>query len=79
MPNSLVYVSLLTPMLGNFSSFFYLFADFLKKYFFQKNLSGTLSECETINILIQIKTYVVLVQIWVQTVCKGNKQPKSPR
>ena len=38
-------------------------------HFFQKILPGTLSECHTV--LIQISTDILLVLIWVQTVCKG--------
>ena len=34
-------------------------ADFFQNYFFQKILSGTLSECQT---------------VWIQTVCKGYQQ-----
>ena len=36
---------------------------FFKINFLKKKLSGTLSECQT-----------ALVQIWVQTVCKGYQQ-----
>ena len=42
-------------------------------YFFfmllQKNLSRTLSECKTV--WIQIGTNILLLLIWVQSVCKG--------
>ena len=37
-----------------------------------KNLSGTLSECQMIRI--QIRTDVLTVLNWAQTVCKGYKQ-----
>ena len=42
---------------------------FFKINFFQKILSVTLSECQTI--WIQIRTDILSVLIWVQTVCKG--------
>ena len=45
---------------------------FLKIDFFQKILSGTLSECQTV--LIQTRTDILLVLIWFQTVCKGYQQ-----
>ena len=45
-------------------------ASFL--YFLKKILSGTLSECQMI--WIQIKTDILLLLIWVQTVCKGYQQ-----
>ena len=54
-------------MLGNLSS-----ADFFENELFQKNLSGTLSECQTV--WIQIRTDTLSVLIWVQTVCKGYQQ-----
>ena len=41
-------------------------------FFFSKILSGTLSECRTV--WIQIRTGVLSVLIWVQTVCKGYQQ-----
>ena len=40
----------------------------IKVFFLQINHSGSLSECQTV--WIQIKTDVLLVFIWVQTVCK---------
>ena len=53
-------------MLHNFSSFLLSSADFFKK---NKNiLSGTLSECQMV--WIQIRTNILSVLIWVQTVCK---------
>ena len=58
-------------MLGNFllllSS-----TDFFQKELFQKILSGTQSECHTV--WIQIRTDILPVRIWVQTVCKGYQQ-----
>ena len=48
-------------------------ADYLSKLFIQKkNLSGTISECQIV--WIQIRTDVLSVLIWVQTVCKGQQQ-----
>ena len=48
-------------------------ADFFKiDFFLKKNLSGTLSECQTV--WIQIRTDIVSGLIWVQTVCKGYQQ-----
>ena len=45
---------------------------FFKVNFFQMLLSGTLSECQLV--LIQIKTDVLSVLIWVQIVFKGYRQ-----
>ena len=45
---------------------------FFKIDFFQKILSGTLSECQTVWTHIRIDILSVL--IWVQTVCKGYQQ-----
>ena len=45
---------------------------FFKIDFFQKILSGTLSECQTVWTHIRIDFLSVL--IWVQTVCKGYQQ-----
>ena len=47
-------------------------ADFFQNQLFQKILSGTLSECQTV--WIQIRTDIVSVLIWVQTVCKSYQQ-----
>ena len=44
-------------------------------FFFQKIPSGTWSECQTV--WIQIKTDILLVLIWVQTVCKGVIRPQK--
>ena len=60
-------------MLGNFHSF--KFCCRLLTFFkinFKKNLSGKLSVCQMV--WIQIRTDVVSVLIWVQTVCKGYEQ-----
>ena len=57
--------------LGEFNTFVVICWLF-SKYFFQKHLSGTLSECQTV--CIQIRTHVLLVLIWEQTVCKGYQQ-----
>ena len=58
---------------------FKLFAEFMQyklKLFqnelFQKILSGALSECQIV--WIQIRTYILLVLIWVQTVYNGYQQ-----
>ena len=59
-------------MLGNFSCFSCRLLTFFKINFFQKFLSGTLSECETL--LIQIRTDYLSVLIWFQTVYKGYQQ-----
>ena len=40
--------------------------------FFQKNLPGTLSECQTVWVQIRIDDLSGL--IWVQSVCKGYQQ-----
>ena len=42
------------------------------EFFFQNNPPGTLSECQTD--WIRIRTYILLVLIWIQTVCKGYLQ-----
>ena len=52
-----------------FHAFLYLLI-FSKINFFEKNLSGKLSECQTVWILPDI----LLGLIWVQTVCKGYQQ-----
>ena len=39
---------------------------------FLKNLSGTLSECQTV--WIEIRTNILSVLLWVQTVCKDYHQ-----
>ena len=48
---------------------------FSKNYFFQKILSETLSECQTVKI--QIRTDILSVLIGVQTVCKCYQQTKK--
>ena len=55
-----------------FHIFFLSSANFFQNYFFQKILSGTLSEWQTV--WIQIRTDILSVLIWVQTVCKGYQQ-----
>ena len=47
-------------------------AAFFQSYLFQKNLSGTLSERQTV--WIQIRNDVLSVLIWVQTVCIGYQR-----
>ena len=44
-------------------------ADFFKINFFQKIISGALSECQTV--WIQIRTDVLSVLIWIKNVCKS--------
>ena len=46
--------------------------DNFQSQLFQKLLSGTLSECQTV--WIQIKPHIMLGLIWVQTDCKGYQQ-----
>ena len=58
-------------MLGNFSCFF-ASADFFQNQLFQKILSGIVSECQTVLILIRPDNLMGL--IWVKTVCKGYQQ-----
>ena len=47
-----------------------LLLSFFKINFFQNNLSGTLLS-ESQKVWIQIRTDILSVLIWVQTVCKG--------
>ena len=47
-------------------------ADFFQNLPSPKILSGTLSKCQTI--WIQIRTDILSVLLWVQTVCKGYHQ-----
>ena len=47
-------------------------ADFFFKINFQQILSGTLSECQTV--WSQIRTDILSVLIWFQTVCKNYQQ-----
>ena len=51
-----------------FSCFRCLLLTFFQNLPFQNILSGTLSECQTV--WIQIRTGILTVLIWVQTVCK---------
>ena len=46
--------------------------DFLQNLSVSKNVSGTLSECQTV--WIKIRTDILLVLIWIQTVCHGKQQ-----
>ena len=57
----------------NFHLFCRLLISFkIKIQLFRKILSGIPSQCQTVSI--QIKTDVLSVLIWVQTVCKGYQQ-----
>ena len=58
-------------MLGKFLMLLLSSADFFKIINFKKK-SGTLSKCQMV--WIQIRTNILLVLIWVQTVCKGYQQ-----
>ena len=58
-------------MLGNFSLSICRLNIFKNIY----NISGTLSECQTVWIPIRAKALSVL--IWVQTLCKENQQMKK--
>ena len=55
-------------MLGNCSCFYFRLLTYFKIKFLKINYPGPLSECQTV--WIQIKTDILLVFIWVQTVCK---------
>ena len=46
--------------------------DFFQNQLIRKNLSGIPSECKTVSI--NIWSDILLVLIWVQTVCKGYQQ-----
>ena len=59
-------------MLGNCSCFYFRLLTFFKIKFLKINHQGPPSECQTV--WIQIKTDILLVFIWVQTVCKGYWQ-----
>ena len=59
-------------MLGNFLSFCCRLQTYFQNKLFQKILSGALSGWQTV--LIQIRTDILSVLIWVQTVCKGYQQ-----
>ena len=68
---SIIMIILLnTCMLGNFQLFCLLQTFFQNKPL--KNLSGTLSECQTV--WIQIRPDVMSDLIWVQIVCKDYQQ-----
>ena len=47
-------------------------ADFFQNKLFQKIISGTLSECQ--RVWIQIRTDILSVLIWIQTVCNSYQQ-----
>ena len=64
-------------MLGNFHDFLLSSADFFQNQLFRKILSGTPSECQTV--WTQIRTDILSVLIWVQTVCKGYQQTTGCR
>ena len=55
-------------MLGNCSCFYFRLLTFFKIKFLKINHPGPPSECQTV--WIQIKTDILLIFIWVQTVCK---------
>ena len=55
-------------MLGNCSCFYFRLLTFFKIKFLKINRPWIPSECQTV--WIQIKTDILLVFIWVQTVCK---------
>ena len=55
-------------MLGNCSCFYFRLLTFFKIKFLKINHPGPPSEYQTVRI--QIKTDILLVFIWVQTVCK---------
>ena len=59
-------------MLGNFSCFCCRLLIFSRLTFSKKNLSGTLTECQTG--WIQIRAYILSVLFWVLTLCKGYQQ-----
>ena len=59
-------------MLGNCSCFYFRLLTFFKIKFLKINHPGPPSECQTV--WIQIRTDILLVFIWAQTVCKGYWQ-----
>ena len=59
-------------MLGNCSCFYFRLLTFFKIKYLKINHQGPPSECQTV--WIQIKTDILLILIWVQTVCKGYCQ-----
>ena len=56
-------------ILGKFLCFCYRLLKFGKKITFSNILSGTLSGCQTV--WIQIRTDILSLLAWVETVCKG--------
>ena len=69
--NLVFRVGLTLCLLGNLHAFLSS-ADFLKINFFEKNISGIPSECQTV--WIEIRPNILYGLIWFQTVCKGNQQ-----
>ena len=55
-------------MLGKFFMLFFLSADLFQNYFFKKFFQ---EHYQSQAVWIQIKTDILSVLIWVQTVCKG--------
>ena len=55
-------------ILGSFSCFCCCLLTFFKIKFFNKKISGTLSECQTV--WIQNRTDILSILIWIQTICK---------
>ena len=64
-------------MLGNCACFYFLLPTFFKNKHLQINHPVPPSECWTVRI--QIKTDILLVFIWVQTVCKILADDKNIR
>ena len=62
-------------MQGNCSCFYFRPLTFFKIKFLKINYHGPPSECQTV--WIQIKTDILLVFIWVQTVCKRQTKKLS--
>ena len=54
---------------GSFFVFLLSFSDFFPINFLQKVLSGTLAEC--LMVCIKIRTNIIFVLVWFQSVCKG--------
>ena len=59
-------------MLGKFFMLLWSSADFFQSKLFQIILSGTPSEYQ--NVWTKIRTDILSVLIWVQTVCKDHQQ-----
>ena len=58
--------------LDNLSSYYFRLLTFFQIIIFFNSFGKTFSECQTVQI--QIKTDILSVLIWVQTVCKGYQQ-----